>query len=185
MGASSPLSSAVQTTKTLPLSRAGKAYWISGSVMAWARALGEFGATIMFAGNLMGRTQTMPLAIYINVSRLLFSEPETIDKVLSSRCPQAPRDKLIATSSRRNIVDMTRSFADIGRFIDERTFSLAGPSFILQWRLRLSPYANLFLTTVIGICDSGHSGPWGALQCVSSLWTSGTMCFKISLFADP
>jgi molybdate transport system permease protein len=38
---------------------------LSGSVMAWARALGEFGATIMFAGNLMGRTQTMPLAIYM------------------------------------------------------------------------------------------------------------------------
>jgi molybdate transport system permease protein len=37
---------------------------LSGAVMAWARALGEFGATIMFAGNLMGRTQTMPLAIY-------------------------------------------------------------------------------------------------------------------------
>lgn len=32
--------------------------------MAWARALGEFGATIMFAGNFRGRTQTMPLAIY-------------------------------------------------------------------------------------------------------------------------
>ena len=38
---------------------------ISGSVMAWARALGEFGATIIFAGNFPGRTQTMPLAIYI------------------------------------------------------------------------------------------------------------------------
>jgi len=37
---------------------------LSGAVMAWARALGEFGATIMFAGNLLGRTQTMPLAIY-------------------------------------------------------------------------------------------------------------------------
>ena len=37
---------------------------LSGAVMAWARALGEFGATIMFAGNMMGRTQTMPLAIY-------------------------------------------------------------------------------------------------------------------------
>jgi molybdate transport system permease protein len=37
---------------------------LGGAVMAWARALGEFGATIMFAGNLMGRTQTMPLAIY-------------------------------------------------------------------------------------------------------------------------
>lgn len=38
---------------------------LSGAVMTWARALGEFGATIMFAGNTIGRTQTMPLAIYI------------------------------------------------------------------------------------------------------------------------
>jgi len=37
---------------------------LGGAVMTWARALGEFGATIMFAGNLPGRTQTMPLAIY-------------------------------------------------------------------------------------------------------------------------
>lgn len=37
---------------------------VGGAVMAWARALGEFGATIMFAGNLAGRTRTMPLAIY-------------------------------------------------------------------------------------------------------------------------
>lgn len=37
---------------------------LGGAVMAWARALGEFGATIMFAGNFLGRTQTMPLAIY-------------------------------------------------------------------------------------------------------------------------
>jgi molybdate transport system permease protein len=33
--------------------------------MTWARALGEFGATIIFAGNFPGRTQTMPLAIYL------------------------------------------------------------------------------------------------------------------------
>lgn len=47
---------------TLPLS------WralLSGAVLTWARALGEFGATIIFAGNFPGRTQTMPLAIYI------------------------------------------------------------------------------------------------------------------------
>jgi len=36
----------------------------SGAVLCWARALGEFGATIMFAGQFLGRTQTMPLAIY-------------------------------------------------------------------------------------------------------------------------
>ncbi|MBV9328280.1 MAG: molybdate ABC transporter permease subunit [Chloroflexi bacterium] len=35
-----------------------------GAILCWARALGEFGATIMFAGQFQGRTQTMPLAIY-------------------------------------------------------------------------------------------------------------------------
>jgi molybdate transport system permease protein len=38
---------------------------IAGAVLCWARALGEFGATITFAGNLQGRTQTMPLAVYL------------------------------------------------------------------------------------------------------------------------
>ena len=36
----------------------------SGAVMAWARALGEFGATITFAGSFPGTTRTMPLAVY-------------------------------------------------------------------------------------------------------------------------
>ena len=38
---------------------------VAGAVLCWARALGEFGATITFAGNLPGRTQTMPLAVYV------------------------------------------------------------------------------------------------------------------------
>jgi molybdate transport system permease protein len=38
---------------------------LSGATMSWARALGEFGATIIFAGNSPGRTQTMPTAIYL------------------------------------------------------------------------------------------------------------------------
>ncbi len=42
---------------------------LGGLVMAWARALGEFGATIMFAGNFLGTTQTMPLAIYTAMER--------------------------------------------------------------------------------------------------------------------
>lgn len=45
----------------LPIAQNGL---ISGAIMAFARSLGEFGATIMFAGNFQGRTQTMPLAIY-------------------------------------------------------------------------------------------------------------------------
>jgi molybdate transport system permease protein len=47
---------------TLPLSY--KAI-ISGGILSFARALGEFGATLMFAGNLPGKTQTMPTAIYV------------------------------------------------------------------------------------------------------------------------
>ncbi len=46
---------------TLPLSLPGL---LGGAVMSWARALGEFGATILFAGNLQGITRTLPLAIY-------------------------------------------------------------------------------------------------------------------------
>jgi molybdate transport system permease protein len=38
---------------------------LAGAVLAWARALGEFGATVTFAGNLQGRTQTMPLAVFL------------------------------------------------------------------------------------------------------------------------
>lgn len=47
---------------TLPLIAPGIG---AGAVLCWARALGEFGATITFAGNYPGRTQTMPLAVYL------------------------------------------------------------------------------------------------------------------------
>ncbi|HEX3054119.1 MAG TPA: ABC transporter permease [Aggregatilineaceae bacterium] len=46
----------------LPLARPA---FLGGCMMSWARALGEFGATIIFAGNFPGRTQTMPIAIYL------------------------------------------------------------------------------------------------------------------------
>lgn len=45
----------------LPLAAPGL---VAGAAMSWARALGEFGATLMFAGNLMGKTQTLTLAVY-------------------------------------------------------------------------------------------------------------------------
>lgn len=47
---------------TLPMAAPGV---VAGAVLCWARALGEFGATITFAGNFPGRTQTMPLAVYL------------------------------------------------------------------------------------------------------------------------
>jgi molybdate transport system permease protein len=53
---------------TLPLVRPSL---VAGAVLCWARALGEFGATITFAGNISGRTQTTPLAVYL----LLESRP--------------------------------------------------------------------------------------------------------------
>jgi molybdate transport system permease protein len=51
-------------TITLPLARRGV---LAGALLAFARALGEFGATIMVAGNIPGRTTTLPVAIYERV----------------------------------------------------------------------------------------------------------------------
>jgi molybdate transport system permease protein len=50
------------TRVTVPLSLPGI---VAGAVLGWARALGEFGATIMFAGNFPGKTQTMPLKVFL------------------------------------------------------------------------------------------------------------------------
>jgi molybdate transport system permease protein len=63
-------------TVTLPLAANGV---LAGIVMTWARAMGEFGATLMFAGNLPGVTQTMPLAIYV-----LLAEDPIASNVLSA-----------------------------------------------------------------------------------------------------
>jgi molybdate transport system permease protein len=49
---------------TLPLARPAV---VTGAVLCWARALGEFGATITFAGNLPGKTQTLPLFVYVRL----------------------------------------------------------------------------------------------------------------------
>ena len=51
---------------TLPLAAGGV---VTGIILAWARAAGEFGATIVFAGNMPGRTQTAPLAVFVGVNR--------------------------------------------------------------------------------------------------------------------
>jgi molybdate transport system permease protein len=52
---------AILFTIRLPLARAGI---LAGGILAFARALGEFGATLLVAGNIPGRTQTVPIAIY-------------------------------------------------------------------------------------------------------------------------
>jgi len=55
---------AVFRSVTLPLVRPSL---LAGGVLCWARALGEFGATITFAGNLQGKTQTLPLFVYVKL----------------------------------------------------------------------------------------------------------------------
>ena len=57
-----------QLFRFLMVPLAGRAV-LSGIILAWTRAIGEFGATILFAGNLEGVTQTMPLAIYLGLER--------------------------------------------------------------------------------------------------------------------
>ena len=49
----------------LPLASRGL---VAGAILAWGRAMGEFGATLLFAGNMPGITQTMPLAIYLDLA---------------------------------------------------------------------------------------------------------------------
>ncbi|MBT2388746.1 molybdate ABC transporter permease subunit [Streptomyces sp. ISL-1] len=61
-------------TVTMPMVAPGL---IAGAALTWARALGEFGATITFAGNLPGTTQTLPLQVYL----LLQDEPEAATSV--------------------------------------------------------------------------------------------------------
>jgi len=53
----------------LPLASRGL---VAGGILAWGRAMGEFGATLLFAGNLPGITQTMPLAIYLDLEQNIY-----------------------------------------------------------------------------------------------------------------
>lgn len=82
---------------TLPLVAPGVA---AGAVLCWARALGEFGATITFAGNFPGRTQTMPLAVYLALETDLDAAIvlSLILLTVSVVILAALRDKWIATS---------------------------------------------------------------------------------------
>ncbi|MFD3522811.1 ABC transporter permease [Streptomyces sp. NPDC058653] len=98
----------VFATVTLPMVAPGL---LAGAALTWARALGEFGATITFAGNLPGTTQTLPLQVYL----LLQSSPEAATSVsllllviamavliaLRGRWTGTPRDTAEATDRRR------------------------------------------------------------------------------------
>lgn len=66
---------------TLPLARRGV---IAGLILGGARALGEFGATLMVAGNIPGRTQTLPLAIYDAVQARRYDEAQMMVVVMTA-----------------------------------------------------------------------------------------------------
>ncbi|MCX5098656.1 ABC transporter permease [Streptomyces sp. NBC_00053] len=87
-------------TVTLPMAAPGLA---AGAALTWARALGEFGATITFAGNLPGTTQTLPLQVYLllqdspeaatSVSLLLLAIAMAVLITLRGRWTGTPRDR--------------------------------------------------------------------------------------------
>lgn len=66
---------------TLPLARRGI---LAGLILSTARALGEFGATVMVAGNIPGRTQTLPLAIYDAVQARRYDDAHFMVLVMTS-----------------------------------------------------------------------------------------------------
>ena len=66
---------------TLPLARRGV---IAGLILGAARALGEFGATLMVAGNIPGQTQTLPLAIYDAVQAQRYEQARMMVIVMTS-----------------------------------------------------------------------------------------------------
>ncbi|MFF8293381.1 ABC transporter permease [Streptomyces sp. NPDC016309] len=88
-------------TVTLPMVAPGV---VAGAALTWARALGEFGATITFAGNLPGATQTLPLQVYLllqdapeaatSVSLLLVAVALAVLVALRGRWSGAPADRV-------------------------------------------------------------------------------------------
>ena len=86
---------------------------LAGSVLCWARALGEFGATITFAGNFPGTTQTMPIAVY----NALRDRPEGGDRAqpgaAAGRGGRAGRPARSLAADRRRTVTADRLSADV------------------------------------------------------------------------
>ena len=91
---------------TVPLASAALA---AGLVMSWARALGEFGATIMFAGNVEGRTQTLPLVVY--------SEFQGGDLDAVDRRGGDPRPRRVRRAGRRPVLPLGKGLRRSWRIV--------------------------------------------------------------------
>ena len=112
----------------LPLARGGL---IAGLALSFARGLGEFGATIMFAGSLQGVTQTLSLAIYSEFDLEL--RRGTRDgrgpRSRQRRPPPDPQNRsLMATVTLEHVTVPLRSFELEVSLAVERTVALVGPS---------------------------------------------------------
>ncbi|MFI1279903.1 ABC transporter permease [Streptomyces sp. NPDC020858] len=107
-------------TVTLPMVAPGL---IAGAALTWARALGEFGATITFAGNLPGTTQTLPLQVYL----LLQDQPEAATSV-SLLLLAIAMAVLIALRGRWTGTPVAREAAGAPPVIDESPDPAAGPA---------------------------------------------------------
>jgi len=99
--------STLQTFRYIMLPLAWRSV-VGGAALCWARALGEFGATIIFAGNFPGRTQTMPLAVYlgfeIDLSQALtlavicWSSPLAFSSLCVPSCAMRPKRSVSSLS---------------------------------------------------------------------------------------
>ncbi len=98
-------------TVTLPMVAPGL---IAGAALTWARALGEFGATITFAGNLPGTTQTLPLQVYL----LLQDQPEAATSV-SLLLLAIAMAVLIALRGRWTGTPVARTDAEVPKPVEE------------------------------------------------------------------
>ncbi|MFD6972077.1 ABC transporter permease [Streptomyces sp. NPDC059949] len=107
-------------TVTLPMVAPGL---IAGAALTWARALGEFGATITFAGNLPGTTQTLPLQVYL----LLQDQPEAATSV-SLLLLAIAMAVLIALRGRWTGTPVAREAAGAPPVIDESPGPATGPA---------------------------------------------------------
>lgn len=106
-------------TVTLPMVAPGL---IAGAALTWARALGEFGATITFAGNLPGTTQTLPLQVYL----LLQDQPEAATSV-SLLLLAIAMAVLIALRGRWTGTPVARTAAEAPKPVEETPPSLPPP----------------------------------------------------------
>ncbi len=160
----------------LPLSVPGI---LAGTTLAFARALGEFGATLMLAGNIPGQTQTMPLAIYFAVEGGANNEAwfwslvimsTSLSSIVAVNIWQQSRDKRMKTGGVETVHVASQKFRkdrtctvckDSGLFVDiEKNF----PGFDLKVTFNVSG-------EVLGLLGGSGAGKSMILRCLAGVET--------------